>query len=670
MPVPPQPPAAGDEKTQPTPPQSTPPAKDEQAAQGMPLPPSPFIAMTFEEAIEAVDDVVAAQRIDVSGREHAPPISPVDGQANYSNPRVPQDPIATNRAFYEGDHWQNGAGWIGPHPERQSTDYSIAMNELALAFTSKNAIREVVERHVAGVLGKAPQWRFVPRVPVPEGQEIDEATKLLIDEATRHVREWWKARRVRQVLKDALATACFAERAPLRLYVPAGLSDDGNVAAPTIADALTLIWPDQPQPEHATVVVDEDTKLECGIRRFEVEGPEKKPIERAELVYLDQEGATLMRVVVGEKDDAAAATTSDALDFGRRLTMHELKRRAIVTPQVVQAQRALNLALSMLPRNVITGGFLERIFLNAQLPGHYEKDKEGKLTGRFVREPFFTGAGTTNFVEGTKTTDSENNETVATPSVVFRDPVPVDTPVKAAQHHYLNILEEVGQLHVVMSGDSNASGLSREEARREFLLSLQDSSEPAEAALRFLVEAPLAMAETIAGEIGKYTSVLRAEVSCRLDTGPLTAPERTAIEASIGKTISQETAMSLVGIEDPTAELASMAQSPLARAGLAKAIGEALQMLTSAGASLEGAAEFMGMKPDEIKKLTKGQEFMQPQLDKDGKPMTDKDGNPLPPVPVKKEAIEGADDDEDEDGGPPSSDTPPTSGGSAAGGTK
>jgi hypothetical protein len=219
-------------------------------------------------------------------------------------------------------------------------------------------------------------------------------------------------------------------------------------------------------------------------------------------------------------------------------------------------------------------------------------------TGRFVPDPLKLGFGTSNFMVGVVGgKDAMGKEVLTSPDVKWRDPVPVDAPIDAAQRHYLDILDETSQLHVVLSGDAVVSGKSREQARKEFLNSLLDTAPEAEAAHTFLLETPLAMAEALAGTPGALTSLVRAEVKCLLDTGPLDPTEIAANEASIGKTVSQETAMARNGVDDVDAEKARMAADPLSRATLAKAQGDALTSLTTAGMSIETAAEVIGIDP-------------------------------------------------------------------------
>lgn len=579
------------------------------------FPAAPFNDWGYDQAAAAVEAAIADSELDSQRALRESAAMAIPSQVSYQDPRglVPQ--LTINRAFFEGDHWQQGSGWIGPHPQIGDEDFVTAMDELVAAFTSKNVIREVVKRHASGVVGKPATWSFVPRRTLAEGEVPTTEEATAIAEANRLMTAWFAARKVRSLLHDTVCTVLFAARAPLRLFIPPGLLDvytgkDGLTRVGGIEQALGMIWPDHPVPEHAAVVQDDDTKMEAGVRLYqspaemddEAEGSVAAPAsggdasddaDKIELVFLAPDGATVIRVLADE--DEAADAEEYTFDFGARLTMMELRRDPLITPQVTQAQRALNLALSMLPRSVVTGGFLERVFLNAQMPGRFEKDKDGVKTGRFIPDPLLMGPSTSNFFVGVATKDAMGKESIAQPDVKWRDPVPVDAPIDAAQRHYLDILDETSQLHVVLSGDAVVSGKSREQARKEFLNSLLDTAPEAEAAHTFLLETPLAMAEALAGTPGALTSLVRAEVKCLLDTGPLEPAEIAANEASIGKTLSQETAMARNGIDDVDAEKARMAADPLARAALAKAQGDGLTALTTAGLSIDTAAEMMGI---------------------------------------------------------------------------
>jgi hypothetical protein len=64
--------------------------------------------------------------------------------------------------FYQGDHWQNGAGWVGPRPMAGEEGEAEILSMIQLGFVSRNVIKEIVDRHARGVVGFEPAWRFTP----------------------------------------------------------------------------------------------------------------------------------------------------------------------------------------------------------------------------------------------------------------------------------------------------------------------------------------------------------------------------------------------------------------------------------------------------------------------------------------------------------------------------
>jgi hypothetical protein len=580
-------------------------------------PASPFDAWNFERADQAIDDAFDNQSIDVANDAGSGILPSPGGTPMFQGRQTQTNPIVVNRLFYQGDHWQNGDGWIGPHPERENAAFTTAMQEIANLFTSKNTIRECVIRHALGVVGRNIQWGFAPIIP-PDAADgaPSEEIQAKIKEATRLITPWLQSRKVATLLRDAVCTLLLSERAGIQLVIPPGLADkDGEgslvIHAASVEEALKFIFPEHPLPDNACVVTDQDTKLEAGIWRYtsgraeqgdELTGSETPTattpdeVNYVAICFVDQDGETVIRVFRDGSDEVEAESF---LNMGERIPMFEMRRAALITLQVQQAQRALNLAETMIPRTAITSGFLERVLIDAQLPGEPEQDAEGNDTGRWIEKPFYTGAGTTNFLESSEFEDEEGKIRAKRADIKWREPVSADGPIKASDKHYRSILDEVCQLHVVMAGDSNPSGSSRLTARIEYLATLQLTQGEVEAAFRFIIDTALAMAEALAEKPGEFTSVIRTQCACRLDGGPLLPAERQAIEASIGKTISQETAMMLVGIEDVDAEKARMAADPQARAVYGKTVGESIGMLTTPGATFEGAAKFIGV-PDEL----------------------------------------------------------------------
>jgi hypothetical protein len=633
-------------------------------------PPSPFDKWDFEKGDKAIDDAFDAQTIDVtiSGEQEVVPAA--GGTPMFFARRSSVNPIQMNRLFFQGDHWQNGDGWIGPHPERENQAFNEAMQEIANIFTSKNVVRETVIRHSLGVVGRNIQWGFTPVAPITsEDGKPPEEIQAKIKEAENLIRPWLQNRKVATLLRDAVCTLLLSERAGIQLVIPPGLADkDGEgslvIRAATIADALNFIYPEHPIPDNACVILDQMTKQEAGLWRYTAgeddQGNElvagetrtttpDEEVDYVAICFVDQDGDTVIRVF---REGGDSPEAESFLEMGQRIPMFEMRRAALITTQVQQAQRALNLAETMIPRTAITSGFMERVMIDAQLPGEPEVDAEGNETGRWIEKPFYTGAGTTNFLESSEFEDEEGKLRSKRADVKWREPISADGPIKASDKHYRSILDEVSQLHVVMAGDSNPSGTSRLTARIEYLATLQLTQGEVESAFRFIVDTALAMAEALAQKPGEYTNVLRTQCACRLDAGPLLPAERAAIEASIGKTISQETAMMLVGVEDVDAEKARMAMDPMSRASFGSTVGDALNKLTAPGAPVDGAARFIGLSETMIKILLTGDPAFANPEPADPNP-TSGGRDPKKPAPEPRPPVRGP-----ALGGPPKKDLP------------
>jgi hypothetical protein len=196
-------------------------------------PPSPFDKWDFEKGDKAIDDAFDAQTIDVTmtGEEGVVPVA--GGTPMFFPRRTNVNPIQMNRLFFQGDHWQNGDGWIGPHPERENQAFNEAMQEIANIFTSKNVVRECVIRHSLGVVGRNIQWGFTPVAPITseDGKPPEEIQKK-IKEAENLIRPWLQNRKVATLLRDAVCTLLLSERAGIQLVIPPGLADKDGAGQP------------------------------------------------------------------------------------------------------------------------------------------------------------------------------------------------------------------------------------------------------------------------------------------------------------------------------------------------------------------------------------------------------------------------------------------------------
>lgn len=512
------------------------------------------------------------------------------------------DPNAViHLTYYNGDHWRDGDGWVGPMPQPNEPNAQITAQQIQRAFVSRNTIAEVVNRHVNGVLGRELHWMMTPARPMPPVEIVDEDTgetrteearptsqeQALIDEAEAALTQWWDRREVPEILQQMAASMLLTKRGVLRLYVPPGLRDEqGNVPTGDLAASMDRIWIQhvgsnedtlQLQVPGATVYVDKKSRREIGVyvyRELVTDDPNGEQVERAELTYLDDSDQTVLRIL---DNGGIVEQAEPPLPLGGRLLHYEANRPSLITPQIVSQQNLLNLTETMKGRNVVLGGFLERILLNAQQPVEIVRDP---VTGREKRvvKPFQAGAGTTNLLVGVEYVDEDGTRHMANPSVVYRDPVSTETFDSTAAAAYLSILQETQQLHYALAGDAVVSGESRVQARDAFQKDLQLTATKIEAAGRWILETALAMGALFANRAGAFEP-LRAVVQARVDSGPV-SPDgiRVAAEMAAAEIWDLEYTRSMTGVEDVDAMkervAAERAESAARRATLATALLE------------------------------------------------------------------------------------------------
>lgn len=557
---------------------------------------------------------------------------------------------ATNRLYYEGDHWQGGAGWIGPMPLSGQEGYNETLDLLQRIFTSRNVIKEVVGRHTAGVIGWEPSWGLTPRRALQEGEDPTAQEQALIDEAGAALTVWWDKRKALSILQQMASTMLMGVRGGLRLFVPPGrlvqLEPDPTqpnapttgLISPDLSAALDHLVLEHTTPDVSGLLLDLDTQEECGL----VISRDADNNEIIELYYLadpsDPAGpgtpvtaagatgapvvstrATIMRRISGDVE------TRIEMQLGGRMPFNEAQRPLLITPQVQQGQRALNLALTMTPRLVISGVFTETTMLNAQMPGEW-KEVNGIRT-EFVRSPYHRGAGVVNWVRGIDYKDEQGRTVISTPQVDHRDPAPVAPATDAKRAHYQDVLEEVDQGHALMSADATPSGKSREVARDDYESTLQTTQTPVEQQGRWLIETPLAMAEWFLGQPGRWTGVLRATFECHLNAGPSSADEQSRNEAQYAANLlSRRTAMERNNVRDVDAELQRLQEEEGSQLDVGTRLGAALTALTAAGLTLVGAGKLLQLDPEQMQIL---------QADEAPPPPT------VPPVPGAPGTVPG-----------------------------
>jgi len=570
--------------------------------------------------------------------------------------------LRIRRKFYDGDHWQDGLGWIGPWPnpaEGASTQEAAGIaqlqQEIRRGFTPRNAVKEVISRHVGGVVGIEPRWTFtsdgvqvlsMPRLsltpraprrpaptapapatqtapPTPTPDEIarreataaaDTARQSRVDRVNALVTAWWDNRGMAQVMLKIARVLLYAETATVRLYIPPRALEDEKQADGTatgrkllritsIEDAFSKIHVDVFDPESGRVVVDDATLAEVGIKPYKRGGTKSDPTtERTviELTYLDEQNRTVLETIDG------GTRNSITVDLGGNLLMFSVSREQFLTDEALAAQRACNFANSMIPRNVATGGFLEEIVINAKVPGHWE-EKDGRR--QYVPDPIVRGAGALNVWQGHELEDSQGNKTMTSPAVLWHDPVDPAPTIKAKREHYGDVLEECQQAHALITGDATASGVSRQQARADFLSSLGHTKSAIERVGRWLIVTVARFADALStAELrSTITDGLRPVFVCFLDGGPLDAAEReqnrSDVEAGL---LSTTSGIERLGIADPDAEIERIEADAEAITNLDLELKRAqvYQAWITAGIGETEAAHRAGLSPEEAARLT------------------------------------------------------------------
>lgn len=469
-----------------------------------------------------------------------------------------------NTKFYLGDHWQDSKGWIGAKPLLTQAGALGTLLQIKEAFVSENVIAEVNDRHVGGILGREVNWDFISedlfqqRRKKKPGDTVPEKDQAARD-ADESLTQWWNEERPKNKLKEALTIGLNESRSFLRLFIPRGLAPENDIPIqPKLSNALDFIHLDVVNCDKGGVFIDTDTQKPFGLYVYQVAD---KAV--AEISWVEK-GVTFLQKL---SDDPALATNPVPYDLGGRLWMYELNRKPLITEQVRSNQRSLNLALTMMMRNVNLAGNLERVIMNAERPKQKKRvpaDNPQGFTEETIDGDFLVGPGATNVLTGLLIRDNDGKIIGrANPNISYRDPVPITTFTGTRDQFYASILGQTQQIHALISKDATASGVSREQARAEFEGSLKLSKEVVDDAGRWLLESVLRLAAHLCNQSEKYKG-LRCDFNSIIETGTVSTDTRQANRDDVkAGLMSEETAMSKNGIEDTGAEKERIAQEKL-----------------------------------------------------------------------------------------------------------
>ena len=461
-----------------------------------------------------------------------------------------------SKLFYDGDHWGNGRFWIGPTPAEDDPSHADVMRLVEKNFISRNIIKEVVDRHIANVLAAAPYWKFSPKRELGFGESPsgDEESRMV--EAEALLQQWVDNRIVAHenddksdVLREAMVGLLLGSRSVFRLFVPRDELVNGAVPRGNMEESLNRIYIHHLPITDAALYLDSYSQRQIGLWRYEYQDILLNTHSGMEFTYLDEKKRTVIRAEGISKLTGLTGQSGEieqqapiALDLGGRLTMFEMRRPAMIGKEVHSLQKMHNMNWTMWGRNVVLAGFLERVVLNAHLPKGLK-----------------VGAGSTYSLIGKEIVDQDGRRSIATPNVLWRDPVDVGTFKTTRESTYHSILEQVNMAHYTLSGDSRLSAESRRQSLSDYSKDLKMTASAGENAFRWILETVLKMAATFAGDPNRFDD-LRAQVSISANPGITDPDVWLAVDQLVqSRMMSRETGMSEIGIGDIDSELNRMA---------------------------------------------------------------------------------------------------------------
>lgn len=539
------------------------------------------------------------------------------GLSDYEGTFVP-----ANKAYYYGDHWQEGNGYIGPRPSIDDPRRDQLWDLLSKSFVSKNIIKEIVDRQVAAVLGNQPDWNLTVRralkkipkkipdpnfIPDPldpskkaplvddpkgrkEDEPLEEAEQQLIDEGMAALAVLWDKRKPLKKLREMLRNRCVAGRGYLRSFVPPKFRDpaSGTIkGAKDLQEAIQRVFFDAPDPAEAVVEIDPESQDSLGLIRFT-----RGAAKAIEVSFVDDSNQTFIGVLQqGEADPAALGAVpgqkllgpapaaaadqpaeagpqsplpqmdlSSALDLAGHLPVYEAAGDPLITDQIRANNALVNLSLTMCAHVLVESGFSELIVTNVEFEMVRVPDPASPSGYREVPKALKRGGGAVQNLVGIQTQGPQGQEQIATPGIHVKEPTPITTFAEGEELGRKNCLEEAHQTHALISGDATPSGESRIQALADFAMASLPFKNDADDAGVWLIETSLCWAAILAGKPGRFNS-LRATFDSKLYLGKLTAEERTAIMAEVEKELrSKESARILLGIDDPEAEAEKIAE--------------------------------------------------------------------------------------------------------------
>lgn len=494
--------------------------------------------------------------------------TPLQRAKDAYNARAGNHELKLAAALIADDAWASGAGWNGPLPKPQpgqpatdSSNISRITTEIKREFVSRNMLDNLVTRHVHGIAGREPLQGFKVRRHLREGEKPNAQEQERINEYQQAYTNWWDNSGVWLNVQQALKNAVWSGKGTVRLFVPRsklkvirqenGQPVYGIPGGLSLADALGFISVHAPEWNQAGVLRDGDRRVTGAYYRYSDENQQ----DRWELMERVDEGGQTQTRVTPQATNAAEDVFTDYPVSD--LLIFEVSLNPLIKSSIVTLAKFLNKTLTMGSRNINLGGFVERTIMNAQMPGKM-------VDGKFVPDAYEVGLGSTGYLAGLpiKKVDENTGRTVetggyTTPSIQYKDPIQWEpTFGKTIESVREQLFDEAKQLHVLITGDATANGVSRQQAVNDFMTSLEPTRMALEQLLRWLMTTVLSLGLHFTGRLAEFEE-FTATAQARASAVQPTTPEiEQALKLHEAGMISEETAMLRCGIEEVEQERA------------------------------------------------------------------------------------------------------------------
>lgn len=488
-----------------------------------------------------------------------------------------------------GDYLQSFERYVGPFPA-PGEGYAAAMELIRKSFAPILKLREVLRRHVRGVIGREPQFEVVLEggvAPKRERQRREnyadkrDDLETLADEADAVQGRVWDEEGEHKIIKQMVARLCATGSAFLRFDVPPGLLVSGvdrdtgeeteGIEAETWQDAYAQTYLELAPRGSAAVYLDPLTRRKTAFYAYAESAPgnESKTRRAIQISWVEPETElTQVRVV----RYGGAPISEWELDTGGVLLVVDAATEALLTPDLLQLQDIICSIGTNVKINSDVAGHPQMTLIDIatpqiEIPAPTEADPGAK---KRVAAPLQTGPRTIQSVysylakdeKGQVLVGSDGKPVVRQGSIEYREPVSSQPLRDDIDFFALEIYSAVNQRHVPARASANASAEMLAEMRADFADSLLETKPDVEQALRKVLKGRLCLAAYAATGSDAATALEqfkagRVRVDLRLNAGPISVGEKNVIIAQRDAGLmSDETAMVLLGtVDDVEAEI-------------------------------------------------------------------------------------------------------------------